>query len=77
MRLSISSMLLSHHRVCSDNGSVADMDTRHHRHVLTDPYIIAYDGISLQRQFIFDWCNGTELTDNQLVPNFRIVYEER
>ena len=48
-----------HHRISSDNCAITNTYSWHHRYVLTNPHIIPNNSITLQRQFIFNWSNGT------------------
>ena len=43
---------MRHNRVCSDNRSVADMNARKNRHVLTYPDIVADNRVAFQRQLV-------------------------
>ncbi len=56
---SVRRYICCYHRIGTDNGSITNMNARHNGNMLTNPDVIAHNGITLQRQFIFHWSNGT------------------
>ncbi len=43
------------HAVCTDDCTVSDVNARQNDRVLANPYIIPYDGVSLERKFLLGW----------------------